>query len=443
MSDFLKIYGPILALIVLGFVVAYQFVDPAPPRRLTLATGSPDGAYHAYGERYREILAADGIEVVLVTTAGSVENLALLDAAAAAEKDGADDGAPPVDLAFVQSGIGNPADSPDLVALASLYFEPLWVFVRGETAPGELRDLAGWRIAVGAEGSGTRQMALELLGANGVGEGDGRGTRLSDLGGEAAAEALVAGEVDAAVFVTAKVRPRLSALLAQPGIGLMSFERAEAYLRLFPHLSSVVLPEGAADLAANLPDRDIVLLSPVATLVARSEVHPALIDLMMAAAGKIHGGRGLFEPAGEFPSPRNVEFPLSPGAERYFKSGLGFLHKYLPFWAATLVARTWIMILPVLTLLIPLLRIAPPTYRWQVRRRIIRWYRDLRALETELQAAREADDAARLAELIERVDRLQTEIGRITVPLSYADDLYNLRLHTEFVRRRFAPSAGA
>ncbi len=435
MSDFLKIYGPILALIVLGFVVAYQFVDPAPPRRLVLATGSPEGAYHAFGERYREILARDGIEVELVPSAGSVENLALLDASTG---DDAAGGEPQVDLAFVQSGIGSPADSPDLVALASLYFEPLWVFVRGEAAPPELRDLAGLSIAVGAEGSGTRQVALELLDANGVAEGDGLGTVLSDLGGGEAAEALTAGEIDAAIFVTAKVSPRLTELLAEPGIRLMSFGRAEAYLRLFPQLSSVVLPQGAADLAADRPGRDIVLLSPLATLVARSEVHPALIDLVMAAAEKIHGGPGLFEKAGQFPSPRNLDFPLSPEAERFFKSGLGFLHKYLPFWAATLVARTWIMILPVLTLLIPLLRIAPPTYRWQVRRRIIRWYRDLRELEAELQAAREASDDTRMAELLHKVDRLQTEIGQITVPLAYADDLYNLRLHTEFVQRRFA-----
>lgn len=429
MSDFLKVYGPILAFIAVGFVVAYQFVDPAPPRTLTMATGSPEGAYHAFGQRYQEVLARDGIAVSLVNSAGTVENLARLDGPA--EEAGA------VELAFVQSGIGDPASSPNLVALASLYYEPLWVFVRSDRPVRRLTALAGKRIAIGAEGSGTRHVALELLAANGIAAGDGHGTVLSDLGGSAAAEALVSGELDAAVFVTAKHSPLLTGLLARPEVQLLSFERAGAYQRRYRHLAAIVLPEGVFDLAGSQPAEDLMLLSPLATLVARDEVHPALIDLVLRAATEIHGGPGLFEEPGQFPSPLNVDFPLSEEAERYFQSGLPFLRRVMPFWAATLIERLWVMILPILTLLIPLLRIAPPTYRWQVRRRIIRWYRDLRALEAALQAAEEAgDEAARRASLA-ALDRLQVETGRITVPLSYADNLYNLRLHTEFVRRRY------
>jgi len=278
---------------------------------------------------------------------------------------------------------------------------------------------------------------MELLAANGIAAGDGHGTALSDLGGAAAAEALAAGALDAAVFVTAKYRPLLSDLLATPGVWLMSFERAAAYGRRYRHLAVVTLPEGAIDLAANLPGDDVQLLSPLATLVARDDVHPALMDLMLRAASEIHGGPGLFEEPGQFPSPRNVDFPLSPAAERYFRSGLPFLHRVLPFWAASLVERLWVLLLPALTLLIPLLRIAPPTYRWQVRRRIIRWYRDLRRLEADLQGAAEAGDAAAQGEALAALERLQVETGQIAVPLSYANDLYNLRLHIEFVRRRF------
>jgi hypothetical protein len=306
--------------------------------------------------------------------------------------------------------------------------------VRGEQPVTRLTDLAGRRIAVGAEGSGTRFVALELLAANDIAAGDPTGTVLHDLGGGAAAEALTAGELDAAVFVTAKYAPLLTDLLARPDIQLLDFERAPAYQRRFRHLAAISLPEGALDLAADLPAEDHDLLSPVATLVARDELHPALIDLVLRAASEIHGGPGLFEEPGQFPSPRNVDFPLSDEAERYFQSGLPFLRRALPFWAATLVERLWIMILPVLTLLIPLLRIAPPTYRWQVRRRIIRWYRDLRDLEAELQAA--ADEAGR-QEALDKLERLQDETGRIAVPLTYADHLYNLRLHIEFVRRSY------
>jgi hypothetical protein len=309
--------------------------------------------------------------------------------------------------------------------------------VRGERPVTRLTDLAGRRVAVGAEGSGTRFVALELLAANAIAAGDPTGTVLHDLGGGAAAEALTAGDLDAAVFVTAKYAPMLVDLLARPDIQLLDFERAAAYQRRFRHLAAITLPEGALDLAANLPAEDHDLLSPVATLVARDELHPALIDLVLRAASEIHGGPGLFEEPGQFPSPRNVDFPLSDEAERYFQSGLPFLRRALPFWAATLVERLWVMILPVLTLLIPLLRIAPPTYRWQVRRRIIRWYRGLRDLEADLQAAVAAGDQAGRQEALDKLERLQDETGRIAVPLTYADHLYNLRLHIEFVRRRY------
>ena len=429
MSDFLKVYGPILALIAVGFVVAYQFVDPAPPRSLTIATGSPQGAYHAFGQRYREILAREGIDVTLVNSAGTVENLDRLGKP--------EDDADAVELAFVQSGIGNAADAPNLEALASLYYEPLWVFVRGEDPVRRLTALAGRRIAVGGKGSGTRHVALELLAANGIAEGDATGTVLSDLGGDAAAEALAAGELDAAIFVTAKYSPRLTDLLTRPDVQLISFERAAAYQRRYRHLAAITLPEGVLDLAGDLPEEDLVLLSPLATLVARDEVHPALIDLVLRAATEIHGGPGLFEEPGQFPSPRNVDFPLSEEAERFFQSGLPFLRRVMPFWAATLIERLWVMLLPILTLLIPLLRIAPPTYRWQVRRRIIRWYRDLRDLEAALQAAVEAGDEAARRDSLAALDRLQVETGRIAVPLTYADNLYHLRLHSEFVRQRY------
>ena len=433
MLDFLKVYGPITLLIAIGFIIAFQFVDPAPPGRLTLATGSEDGAYHAYGKRYREILARDGVEVILRPTRGSLENLELLQ-----RRGESGDAAPAVDVAFLQSGIGKVANAPDLAALGALYFEPLWIFVRGEMAPQSLTELAGKHLAVGAAGSGTGAFARELLAANGIAADDDSGTRLTELGGADAAKALLAGRVDAAFFVTARRDSYLSELLESRDVALMSFARAKAYEKHFSHLSAVLLPEGVLDLAANRPDRDIHLLSPTAGLIAHEDLHPALIDLLMAAASEIHGARGLFAEVGQFPSPRNLDFPLSAESKRYFESGLGFLRRVLPFWAATLVERAWILILPVLTLLIPLLKVAPPAYRWQVRRRIYRWYQDLRNFEDALERARGTGDEEAWNEGLSELKRLQKEVGQVVVPLSYTDDLYHLRLHIEFVRNRFS-----
>lgn len=431
MRDALKIWGPVVAISIAALAAAWWFVDPAPPRQITLATGSPDGAYHKYGQRLREIVARDGIEIVLKPSSGSLENLAML--AAGHDDPDSDAGA---DFAFVQSGIGAPEAQPYLVALASLYFEPLWVFVR-DRQPGRLTELAGLRLAVGPEGSGTRELALAMLAANGVADGDAAGTRLLPLSGSDAADALRRGEIDAMFRVMALNGPVLLDLLAQPDIALMSFDRADAYVRRYRYLSSLTLPTGVLDLEAGLPEQDVTLISPMANLVARDDMHPALVDLVLSAASEVFGPGGVFEEPGQFPSPRYVEFPLSPDARRYFDSGLRFLHRYLPFWAATIVGQLLVLILPLVAIVIPLMRVGPPLYRWKVRRSVVRWYRDLRRIEHELMLAELEDNGDLRHQALESLDTLQAQVADQSVPTAYADQLYHLRLHIRFVREKF------
>lgn len=431
MNDGLKVWGPVVAISLLVLAATWWFVDPAPPRQLTLATGSTEGAYHRYGERLRDILARDGVEVVLVPSSGSIENLQIL---GRGRKSG--DAGKGADFAFVQSGIGTPGDLPDLVALASLYFEPLWVFVRnGE--PRRLTELAGKRLAIGPEGSGTRELALALLTANGIVAGDAAGTKMLTLSGSAAGNALKRGDIDAVFRVSAMNGPLLLDLVAHPDIALMSFDRAGAYVRRYRYLSSLSLPTGVLDLASGLPADDVMLISPMASLVARNDMHPALVDLVLSAASEIFGAGGVFEQPGQFPSPDYVEFPLSSDARRYFDSGLRFLHRYLPFWAATIVGQLMVMILPLIAIVIPLMRIGPPLYRWRVRGRIVRWYRELRQLEHELALATFDGDEAVLSRATAELDALQDQVSEISVPTGYADQLYHLRLHIGFVRQKF------
>jgi TRAP transporter TAXI family solute receptor len=432
MRDVLKVWGPVVAISLLVLAGTWWFVDPAPPRQLVLATGAPDGAYHRYGERLRDILARDGITVTLVESSGSLDNLDRL------RPDAAGRSAPGrPDLAFVQSGVGTPASQPYLVGLASLYFEPLWVFVRG-SAPQRLTELAGRRLAIGPAGSGTRDLALTLLAANGIGDGDAAGTKLLPLSGSEAVSALNSDDIDALFRVSAMDGPGVHDLLTAPDISLMSFERAGAYVRRFRFLSNLTLPAGVLDLATNLPDRDVTLLSPMASLVARDDLHPALVDLVLSAASEIFGPGGVFEEPGQFPSPRYVEFPLSPDAKRYFDSGLRFLHRYLPFSAATIVGQLLVLILPLIAIVIPLIRVGPPLYRWRIRHRIVRWYRDLRRIEHALVVASLDDDAAARRRASGDLDALQAQVAEISVPTGYADQLYHLRLHIGFVRQNFA-----
>lgn len=333
-------------------------------------------------------------------------------------------------MAFVQSGTGDPDGSETLVSLGSLYFEPLWLFHHREVESRRLTDLCGKRVAIGKDGSGTQAIARQLLTDNAITEAD---ADLVAQGGQEAAQALQARTVDAMFVVVAPRATMVRQMIKADGIEVMHFERAEAYTRRHRYLSHVTLPEGSLDLAANIPARDLSLIAPAATLVASKDLHPALVDLLLQAAANVHGKGGLFETPGQFPSPRYVDFPLSPEAARYFKSGPPFLQRYLPFWAATLVDRLLVMIVPLIALLLPLMRLLPPTYRWRIRSRIYRWYRDLLAIN----AALENDTSSQqCGEHLRELDRIEDEVSKLTVPLSYADQLYNLRVHIELIREK-------
>ena len=415
---------PLVAVVVVLTVVALRFVGPPCPKRLVIATGSAEGAYYAYAQRYAEILARDGITLEVRQTAGSIENLALL-------RDGDSD----VSVAIVQGGAEAPGDEQTCASLASLYLEPVWIFYRGDSGLDQLADLRGATVAVGPEGSGTRALAIKLLESNGL--LDGRSgeahVRTVPLSGQQAAGALRAGRVHAAVFVVAPTSPIVRELLAADGIELMSVRRAEAYPPEFPYLSKATLHEGVLDLRANVPGRDVDLLAANASLVARKDIHSALVPLLLEAVREVHRPGGPLHEPDAYPSPRGVCLPLDADAARYFKSGPSFLYRVLPFRIAAWLDRMKILLLPLCTLLLPLLKVLPPLYRWRIRSKIYRWYRILRDVETRL---RHADDESDFSDDVRILEKLDLELCDVSVPLSYMEEFYNLRLHVSFMRRR-------
>lgn len=415
--DLLRIHAPAVLLVVIAFSVAYQFVDPAPPDRIVIATGSPDGAYARFAHRYREILARVGVTLEVRNTAGSVENLALLD--------DPDSG---VDVAFMQGGLAEYARSDALESLASLFYEPMWLFHREGLDLERIADLRGARVAIGPQGSGTRSVALTILADNGL---DTSEVLVTEQGGAQAAALIEAGELDA-VFVIAS--PRSDAVVAPlraNGVTLMSLDRAEAYARHHRFVTAVTLPEGALDLERNLPGTETALVATAASLAARDTLHPALVDLLLQAADEVHRVGGVFERRGEFPSPALTDFPLSDEARRFFDSGPPFLRRTLPFWAATLVDRLLVMLLPLIAIAIPAFRLMPGVYRWRMRSRIYRWYKRLRPLEDRLRG--DPDDVA-ITERLRDLEEIEREVEQLSVPWSFADELYQLRLHIDMVR---------
>lgn len=419
----LKVYGPIAILIAAGFWVAFRFVAPPPPDTFRFAAGAPGGAYAQFAERYRQILAKDGIKLDVVTTVGSLENLRRL----TDEND-------PLDAGFIQGGVGSEEGFPGLAVLATVFYEPVWLVLRNDLGINKLYDLRGRRLAIGGEGSGTHVLVRQLLRANAIDIA--RDVTTLPLGGAEAMAGLRDGTVDAAFFVSAVAPAELADMLADGRFRLFSFRRHEAYKHNFPFLASVVLPGGGLDLSRDLPGEDTIMVAPVAQLVVREDMHPALVGQLVAAAKQTHGGRHLFSPAGTFPSLRYLDFDPHPDAERLVERGPGVLARFLPFGWAVFVERTMVMLIPLLTLMIPLLRLAPPVYRWQVRAKIFRWYKRLRTLEmrmlTENDPSVKATYRAELREIERAVEALK-------LPHAYDDALYQLRLHVRFVRDSLGP----
>jgi TRAP transporter TAXI family solute receptor len=408
-------------LLVVAIAGLARWLEPLPPRHVVLAAGPEGGYYHAVAQRYRERLARDGIAVTVRVTPGAVENLDLLRA-----------DPPGADFGFVQGGIGGGGHVDGVEALGSVFHEPVFVVVRRSLGVARLAELGGRRIAIGPPGSGTRALALALLAFNGLAL---RPEETLPLGGREAREALSEGRIDAAIFVIAHPLPSLGALLEDPALDLLGFERADAYRMRFPFLAPVRLPAGSIDLPRDLPPHDIQLVAPVAALVVREDLHSALKNLLARVGREIHGDAQLFAPTGQFPSAANLDFPLNPYARRLIEAGPSLFARYLPFWVAVWGERLLIFLLPVLGLVLPLWKLGPSLYRWRIERRIYRWYRDLGAIETEARTRTDADAAHHVRA---RLDRLNDAVAALRVPLAYAGQLYQLRAHIQLVRDRFA-----
>jgi len=420
---FRKLSSRDIALIVLPFALLLalalwgitHYVQPAPPKIVVMSTGPLDGAYHAFALRYKAHLAQYGVTLELKPSAGAVENVERLKT----RKDG-------VSLALVQGGIVNAENAPGLVTLGSMFYEPSWLFYRSARSLDLGNQLRGKRIAIGPPGSGTRAVGLHVLREIGLAKPP---TVLSDLGGLAAAKALEAGEVDAVFYIAAADAPGVQRLLATPGVQLLSTKRAETFVRRMPFLHKLTLPEGAADLARNVPPADITLLAVTANLIAVEDIHPVIVDLMLEAARKVHGGAGLFQRVGEFPAPRDLDLPLSSDAERIYKGGPSILRRYLPYWMVVWVNRFIVIGIPLIIIAIPVFRNIPAIYRWRMRRNIYRWYGELRLVENAVR--RGSGDAETHAA---RLDWLERQVDRQWVPRAYSAELYNMIAHIQLVR---------
>lgn len=488
--DMLVSAGPVLVLAGGMLVAAYSWLDPQPPRTVTLATGPAGSAYDVFGQRYAQALDKHGIKVQLLPTSGPGASLQALrkgEADVAFVRGGSDDtasgaaGAAEASEATDINGIPIDSDPNEgIVSLGALFYEPLWLFYRpaalqapkarsagqaAKAAPtpshlSSLSQLRGWRVNVDQPGSGVPELVDRLLKANGL---SAQALTLSALAPEAAAQALQTGQIDALVLVTAPESRVVQRLLQDPAIALADLPQADALARRFPFLQTVTLPRGMVDLARDLPPESIGLLAATTALLTREDTHPALRQLFAQSALKLHGGAGWFNGVRDFPNTRTSELPVSPEGDRAINGTAPFWQRFLPslpFWASNLLERMWFVIGGLIVLLLPLSRVVPPLYTYRVRQRVFRWYERLRQVEARMdevegapegegqsqrkgQSPSNGDGEVTRQTLLDELDELDRVASQIAVPLAHAEELYALKSNIERTRRRLLARQGA
>jgi TRAP-type uncharacterized transport system substrate-binding protein len=398
---------------------------PMPPTRLTISAGLADGAYQFYANRYVEAFARKGIELTVLPSEGSTQNLERLQS-----------DPPQADLALVQGGYGwsspisESSQQDGVQTLASVDTEALWLFSRDPPIR-SLLQLSGLRVAAGPERSGHRVLLQRLLTQQRIGIDE---LIWSDLSGQAANEALTRGEIDAVFMVASPSSPGVLALLRNPGLTLATLERTTAIAERNNYLESRLLPQDG--LGANLPPSDTPMLTTPAHLLVRQDLDPALKRMATAVAMEVHGKAGAFHRAGEFPSLRSSDFPSAPESREVLLRGLGPMESLLPFWWVQVLRRLLIICVPLLLLTVALFRMVPAWVRWRLESRITRWYGELKFIENDLINKNVDVGGMELSRINGRLREMDQAIGSLKLPKELAQRWYTLHQHVDFVRSR-------
>ena len=399
---------------------------PAPPSKVVMATAFKGSSFEYFGRQYREIFARSNVELELRETAGALENVKLLQ-----------DPKSGVQIAFVIGGVSDGKHAPGLLSLGTVYNQPFWIFYNSNESVERLSQLIGKRIAVGPVGSGTRYAADQILGKGGV---NSENSTLLPIAGSAAVEAMNSGKADAVWIIGAPDSTSVQSFLRNPNVRLMSFPMAEAFTRIFPELARLVLPQGVVDIGQNVPPNDVPLIGSTAKILVRSDLHPEIVQLLLQTMVEVHSGPNIFQRTGEFPNSTDVEYAVAPAAIDFYKNGPSFMQRHLPLWLSVHAQRAIAVLVAAIALGLPLFRLLPSAYNWITRRRLFYWYAQLKALE----ASFDADPIdKRLAERQAEIERIEEAVSHIRFPLTFSDQLYNLRSHIDIVRRKITSHGNA
>jgi hypothetical protein len=187
------------------------------------------------------------------------------------------------------------------------------------------------------------------------------------------------------------------------------------------------------DLEHNIPPNDVSLIGTTNAVVVREDLHPEIIDLLAKTLVDVHGGAGIFQRAGEFPTQTDPEFPVADGAREFYKNGPSYLNKYLSYGTVSLIKKIIAVMLSCAVLLVPFSNFAPKLTGWVVRDRMRSLYHRLRIVETSMQTDLTSAQLDKLQSDLESIDRSVNDLG---VPIRHSDLFFDLKIHINHVRQR-------
>lgn len=418
-----KLFRILVAIVsVIGIVsLALIHFFPSRPSKVVMATAFKGASFEYFGRQYWEVFARYKVDLELRETAGAVDNVKLLQ-----------DPKSGVQVGFVTGGVSDGKRAPDVLSLGTVYNQPFWIFYASNEQLDRLSQLKGKRIAVGPEGSATRFTAEQILGKGGI---NSETATLLPFGGSAAYNALNEGKVDAVWIIGVPEATAVQSFLRNPNVRLMSFPTAEAFTRIFPDLNRLVLPQGVVDIDRNIPPADVQLIATTSKVLIRNDLHPEIVQLLLQTMKEVHSGSDIFHRGGEFPNGTDGEYPVAPSAADFYKNGPSFMQRHLPLWLSVHVQRAIAVVLTGIAIGFPLFRFLPQLYNWMTRRRLLHWYGQLKSLEASFETS---PNDKHLAEKQAEIDRIEDAVSHIRFPLTFSDQVYNLRSHIDIVRRKIA-----
>ena len=304
----------LLTLCALGFAIWIGI----PPRTLVIEAGPSAGSYYVDALKYQAWLQAHGVKVTLLSTDDSMEIVRHVD-----------QGQNGVQIGFIAQDV-NPDSYPSTRSLAVSGLQPLFIFCRTELGtPASLAALKGRRFVMPAANSATSKAAMRLLARYGI---TAENSIFAFRPITEAAAALQQGEFDIGLFMLAPANKIIVDLAQSDQLRLLSIREAEALSRLEPYLTPAIIPERIYNIEEGIPPNNVLTLAAKVNVIASTDVHPALIYLLLEAITAVHQGATYVSRPGAYPNLVDISLPLHPLAQSYLKQGVPWIYRNLPLW---------------------------------------------------------------------------------------------------------------